>query len=418
MKNQYSIIQKLLFAVALLASVTSCSSLKPAGKGGASVDCGGPDDGRFTIGANGIRLMYGFPIPSSTSHFVVKVNGKYASNYGHLGSNVQYICTTKKMKVVGKKKFSEMEFEFEGIKILQRLVPVDNNLAEVDSSGAARYYRIEYEFYNKTLSQSSVGLLLLIDNMIADNDAPKLEGDGKRVTVETKFEGAQVPKQVFLYRTEGDLTDHTAEILTQQAEATKPDELAIGRWPYFHKVIWDFTPSGGAYSDAAVLMKWNPKEVGPLQKIKCATYYGMARKTDKAKKLLATEDIKIASVFSEKASTSLLTDTVYFDNANTTLSKKFTKAIDKLLEGRNPQNVLGAIVEGHTDAVGGEDSNVEYSRNRAKSVLEYLGKKGISANKVVPKGYGETYADQSSQAQKDGKAKDRKAVIIIYYKAQ
>lgn len=412
---KYTNILKISFLAVALASFSACDLLKPKRTYSSKADCGGPDDGRFTIGANGIRLMYGFPIPASTSHFVIKVNDKYASNYGGLGGNVQHICTTKKMKVVGKKKFSEMEFEFEGIKLLQRLIPVDNNLAEVDSTGAARYYRIEYEFTNKTLVNNSVGLLFLIDNMIADNDAPKLDADGKRVTVETKFEGAQIPKQVFLYRTEGDLSDHTAEILTQQAEATKPDELAIGRWPYFHRVIWDYTPSGGAYTDAAVLMRWNPKEITPLQKIKYATYYGMARKTDKSKKLLTNETVNISAVFSEKKSPALLTDTVYFDNADTELSPKFKKSLDKLLQGKSPQNVVGAIVEGHTDAVGGDDANVDYSRNRAKAVLEYLGKKGIAANKVVPKGYGETYADQSATAQKKGKAKDRKAVIIIYY---
>ena len=109
-------------------------------------ECGGPDDGRFTVGANNIRLMYGFPIPASTSHFVVKVGDKFASNYKGLGSTVTYICTTKKFKTIGNKKFSEMEFLFENIKIKQRLVPVNDDLAEVDSLTPCRYYRIEYEF--------------------------------------------------------------------------------------------------------------------------------------------------------------------------------------------------------------------------------------------------------------------------------
>lgn len=400
-------------AIFLLATVSiSCARLaRPSVSG----DCGGPDDGRFTIGANNIRLMYGFPIPASTSHFVVNVDGKFASNYGGLGSDVKHICTTKKIKRDSNRKFSEMEFSFEGVIITQRLVPVDDKLVETDSLGAARYYRIEYELKNERIKTQKVGIQLLIDNMIADNDAPKLEGDGKKVSVETRFDTDNIPKQVFLYRTEGNLSDHTAEILTQQAQAVKPDELAIGRWPYFHKVIWDYTPNGQPYTDAAVLMKWQPRALVFLEKTKVATYYGMARKTD-AKKQFVKETVKIETVFSEKGSSSLLIDTVYFDNADATLSPKFTKAIDKLLAGRNLQKLQGVIIEGHTDAVGSEDANVEYSRKRAKVVVEYLIKKGVQEYKIVPKGFGEMYADQSSSAQKKGKGRDRNAVLMMYFR--
>jgi outer membrane protein OmpA-like peptidoglycan-associated protein len=377
-------------------------------------DCGGPDDGRFTIGANGIRLMYGFPIPASTSHFVIKVGDKYASNYKGLGNSVTHICTKKKMKTEGNRKFSEMEFKFEGISFVQRLIPVDTELKEVDSLKPARYYRIEYEFTNNKLDERQVGFMLLIDNMIADNDAPKLDGDGKMVDVETKFVGDNVPKQIFLYRTARDLSDHTAEMLTNQAQATKPDELAIGRWPYFHKVVWDYTPSGGTYTDAAVLMKWNPKPLGFNKKWRIATYYGMARKKDKQNKFIANDIAKMETVFSEKTSSRLLVDTAYFDNASSTLSKEFTTKIDQILAGRNLQKVVGVLIEGHTDAKGTDEANVEYSRKRAKAVIDYLAKKGISNTKTVPKGYGEMYATQSDDTQKNGNAKDRKAILVMY----
>lgn len=378
-------------------------------------ECGGPDDGRFTVGANNIRLMYGFPIPASTSHFVVKVNDKFASNYKGLGSTVTYICTTKKFKTVGNKKFSEMEFSFENIKIKQRLVPVNDDLVEVDSLTPCRYYRIEYEFENNKAQAAEVGFQLLIDNMIGDNDAPKLDADGKKIGVETRFQGADVPKQVFLYRTENDLSDHTAEILTDKAAATKPDELAIGRWPYFHNIIWDYTPSGGTYGDAAVFLRWNAKSIPANGSKKVAVYYGMARKMNKQKKYV-NEVVGMQSVFTEKENTNFLVDTVYFDNANATLSKEFIANLDKRLVGRDLQKVVGIIIEGHTDAKGTDDANVEYSRKRAKVVKDYLIKKGVAEFKIVPKGFGEMYAKQTEDSQKNGNAKDRNAVLMMYYK--
>lgn len=375
-------------------------------------DCGGPDDGRFTIGANNIRLMYGFPIPASTSHFVINVDGHFASNYHGLGSSVKYVCTTKKMKIDGNRKYSEMDFFFEGVKVTQRLIPVDGDLHEVDSTKAARYYRIEYEMRNDNPTTKNVGLQLLIDNMIADNDAPKLAGDGKLVRVETKYTGNEVPSQVFLYRTEGDLNDHTAEILTNKEKAVRPDELAIGRWPYFHSVIWDYTANGGSYTDAAVLLKWNPQPVNFQQHRTVSTYYGMARKP----KIHNEADPGITAAFTEKESAALIIDTIFFDNADAHLSPAFTKELDGLLAGKDLNKIQGVLVEGHTDAKGSEEANVEYSRKRAKVVIDYLVKKGIKEYKIVPKGYGEMYADQSTECQTNGKAVDRNSVITLYYK--
>lgn len=401
----------LFFFVVLLFS--TCKKPPVSSGGEFSVeDCGGPDDGRFTIGANGIRLMYGFPIPASTSHFVLKVGDKYASNYGRL-PNVKKICTKKKFKVVGNKKFSEMEFKFEGILITQRLIPVDDNLKEVDSLSPARYYLIEYEFENTKLEAREVAFQLLIDNMIADNDAPKLDGDGTMVDVETKYTASQVPNQVFLYRKARDLSDHTAEILTSREKAVKPDELAIGRWPYFHKVVWDYTPCNCPYTDAAVLMRWNAQRLSLGQKRRIGVYYGMARKSNKS---VQQDVVHLQTTFTENTSMRLFADTAYFDNASAALSREFTNRIDQILQGRDPRKVIGVLVEGHTDAKGTDEANVEYSRKRAKSVMDYLAKKGIPNEKVVPKGYGEMYALQPPQAEKDGNSKDRKAIIVMYMK--
>jgi hypothetical protein len=38
------------------------------------------NDGRYTLGVEGSRLMYGYPYPNSTSHFVINAGGKMASN--------------------------------------------------------------------------------------------------------------------------------------------------------------------------------------------------------------------------------------------------------------------------------------------------------------------------------------------------
>ena len=45
-------------------------------------------------------------------------------------------------------------------------------------------------------------------------------------------------------------------------------------------------------------------------------------------------------------------------------------------------------VEGHTDAVGNRDYNVDLSRRRAQSVVEYLSSLGVDRSRLEPQGYG------------------------------
>ena len=64
-------------------------------------------------------------------------------------------------------------------------------------------------------------------------------------------------------------------------------------------------------------------------------------------------------------------------------------------------------VSGHTDSDGSEKSNADLSLARAESVKKYLIEKGVSAQQLVAKGYGESnpIADNSSE---EGKAENRR----------
>lgn len=53
----------------------------------------------------------------------------------------------------------------------------------------------------------------------------------------------------------------------------------------------------------------------------------------------------------------------------------------------NPQVEL-ISVEGHTDSTGSAELNRKLSQQRAESVAKYLGKKGVKAARMEPKGFG------------------------------
>jgi flagellar motor protein MotB len=62
--------------------------------------------------------------------------------------------------------------------------------------------------------------------------------------------------------------------------------------------------------------------------------------------------------------------------------------LEQLLRLMQAKPELNIEVEGHTDKVGGEKSNIDLSLKRANAVKAYLVSKGINQTRIVTKGYG------------------------------
>ncbi|MEK7830198.1 MAG: OmpA family protein, partial [Acidobacteriota bacterium] len=70
-------------------------------------------------------------------------------------------------------------------------------------------------------------------------------------------------------------------------------------------------------------------------------------------------------------------------------------------------------IEGHTDSVGSDESNLNLSRGRAESVREYLVQNGIKSERVIAaRGFGESkpVADNETAA---GRQVNRRVEIVI-----
>lgn len=64
---------------------------------------------------------------------------------------------------------------------------------------------------------------------------------------------------------------------------------------------------------------------------------------------------------------------------------EFAKAL------KDPQLAANSfLVEGHTDARGSADYNLNLSERRAKAVVGYLSGRGVDTAKLVPRGYGQS----------------------------
>lgn len=83
-------------------------------------------------------------------------------------------------------------------------------------------------------------------------------------------------------------------------------------------------------------------------------------------------------------------DNIYFDvnkyNIRPDAAKELDKVVKLLVE--NPEIIIE--LSSHTDARGSDQANFLLSDNRAKSSVAYIISKGIAANRITGKGYGET----------------------------
>jgi len=69
-------------------------------------------------------------------------------------------------------------------------------------------------------------------------------------------------------------------------------------------------------------------------------------------------------------------------------------------------------VQGHTDADGNDASNLQLSQDRVDTVVDLLIDMGVEADRLIPKGYGETLpiADNNTAA---GREQNRRVEFVI-----
>jgi len=96
---------------------------------------------------------------------------------------------------------------------------------------------------------------------------------------------------------------------------------------------------------------------------------------------------------------------------NTILSRSF-ELLDEVGEALADHPRLCVQIEGHTDSVGGADSNRALSASRAQAVAEYLAKRGVASERLRPRGFG---PDQplESNATPEGRERNRRVEFVI-----
>lgn len=123
----------------------------------------------------------------------------------------------------------------------------------------------------------------------------------------------------------------------------------------------------------------------------------------------ATLDAKDSNSTSTSAACSdKISLAVSFGNASTAISADGKKMLDEVAKCLTD----GAYeIAGHTDGAGKETMNQKLSEARAESTKDYLVLKGVDANKLIAKGYGESKPVATNHT-KEGRAKNRHIEFI------
>jgi outer membrane protein OmpA-like peptidoglycan-associated protein len=81
---------------------------------------------------------------------------------------------------------------------------------------------------------------------------------------------------------------------------------------------------------------------------------------------------------------------IYYDFDKADLRAESVKELEKIVAFLKTNPDLKIELGSHTDSRGNDDYNMRLSERRAKSVVDYIISRGISPERIVSKGYGET----------------------------
>jgi outer membrane protein OmpA-like peptidoglycan-associated protein/tetratricopeptide (TPR) repeat protein len=98
-------------------------------------------------------------------------------------------------------------------------------------------------------------------------------------------------------------------------------------------------------------------------------------------------DVKLKKI---EVGNSVVLKNIFFDFDQSNIKAESINELNRLVKLLKDNPKVKVEISSHTDDIGSEDYNQKLSESRCKSVIDYIISKGITANRVIAKGYGET----------------------------
>ena len=236
-------------------------------------------DGRFNMGANPeaadcgsgpifttpcrYNLSFFWPETPDTSFTTIRIDGLDHA----YGSGVLVVPPTDSPDGLTNTSAEESG----GVRVTQELAIVQGETGKADTA------RIRYVTTNIDTRPHDVGLRIMIDTMLNDNDGAPFRVAGTPITTETDFLGAAVPSffDVFF-----DLAvpEISARGTLRRSGFIPPDRFVIANWGRIFRTLFDFTvnPGVSVTDDSAIAIYWNPVTLAPGESRVLSAFYGVS----------------------------------------------------------------------------------------------------------------------------------------------
>lgn len=132
-------------------------------------------------------------------------------------------------------------------------------------------------------------------------------------------------------------------------------------------------------------------------------------------KLLLAGDTQKAKIEDIKVGEKIVLNNIFYDFDRATLRPESVEELNRLVKLMKDIPSLKIEISSHTDNYGSDEYNMKLSQDRAKSVVDFLIKVGISENRLVAKGYGETQPI-ATNATEEGRQLNRRTEFKILSK--
>jgi len=109
----------------------------------------------------------------------------------------------------------------------------------------------------------------------------------------------------------------------------------------------------------------------------------------------------------------IVVDPIFFKTNKAELLPESIPVLQTVVEVLNLNPDIVAIrIEGHTDSQGADKYNLKLSKRRAKTVLTWLTKQGITRSRLQSEGYGETQPIADNETE-EGRATNRRVMFVV-----
>lgn len=233
-------------------------------------------------------LLYDGDDKFATSYTTVRIvknpgmNNEETQDYVYGSSKGTMVRPPYEYQVDGENKAIVSVWSIDGVEITQQLT-INGNTA----SAYGGYANISYSYRNTNAESVGVGIRILLDTKIADNDGGQFfkNGGTSSITKEVEFSGDSVPEW---YSISDSITYSTTSAygLLKNSEMTRyPDTVQMAHWYNLANTLWDYTVQPSVnfddyyneyqYADSAISIMFNPQLIAANESSSVDTMYGV-----------------------------------------------------------------------------------------------------------------------------------------------